>query len=167
MISVFNSPKRNKISASTRLMYKFVKKIEIIKKNLLHISSFIRLVFRVTLIWVKCYISAVFSALLLSTCLIYSFFYSVFSILSNLMDFPLKREPKQTFYWYWSFYEIGTILFHISMFRLNRNSSSNIVKTNKNEYSQKRKRYQITSKEHFARKWNYRNYWLCRDFSFC
>ena len=60
LISVFNSPKRNKISASTRLMYKFVEKIEIIKKSLLHIRSCILAVFRVTLIWAKCYISAVF-----------------------------------------------------------------------------------------------------------
>ena len=35
-------------------------KIEIIKKSLLHIRSCILVVFRVTLIWVQCYISAVF-----------------------------------------------------------------------------------------------------------
>ena len=132
LISVFNSPKRNKVSASTRLMYKLVEKIEVIKKSLLHIRSCILVAFRVTLIWVKCYISAVFFGSATFNLLIYSFFHFRFYILSNLMDFPLKREPKQTFHWYWSFYEIGTIPFHMSMFQLNRNSSSNIVKTNKN-----------------------------------
>ena len=43
-----------------RLMYKFVEKIEVIKKSLLHIRSCILVVFRVNLIWVKSYIAAIF-----------------------------------------------------------------------------------------------------------
>ena len=81
-----------------------------------------------------------FSAPLLSTSLLFSFSHFVFSILFNLMDFPLKREPKRAFCWYWSFYEIGTILFHTSMFRLNRNSSSKTVKTKKKLIQSKEKK---------------------------
>ena len=65
-------------------------KIEIIKKSLLHIRSCILVVFRVTLIWVKCSNSEVFSARLLSTCLIFSFF--AFCVFYTLESYGFSIE---------------------------------------------------------------------------
>ena len=94
----FSKTKQNFLFYET--IVQVCEKIEIIKKSLLHIRSCILVVFRVTWFELNVKFLQFSSALLLSTCLFFSFFHFVFSILSNLIDFLLKREPKQTFYWY-------------------------------------------------------------------
>ena len=132
----------------------FCEKIEILRKNLYFKRCCIQVVFRVTLLWNKCYFWLCYFQLavflcLLNLCFLYVGVFWIFNWNVNSSKFFTDIDQ---------FYDFIHFSFFTSISRLYQNTGPKTVQTNNNWYLQKGKKFQIISKVYFfVRKLNVKN----------
>ena len=124
--------------------------IKIFRKNLYFKRCCIQVVFRVTLLWNKCYFWLCHFQLAVFLCLFNLYFLYVgvlWLFKSNVNSSKLFTDDDQ-------FYNFMHFSFFTLTFRLYQNTGQKTVQTNNKWYLQKGKKIQIISKVYFVRKLN-------------
>ena len=128
----------------------YCEKIKIFRKNLHYKRCRIQVVFRVALLWNKCYFWLCYFQLAVFLCL----FNFCFLYLGVLWIFNWNVNSSKLFTDDDQFYNFIHFYFFTSIFRLYQNTGPKTVQTNNNWYLQKCKKFQIISKVYFVRKLN-------------